>query len=452
MFAVKDSGHDLSVLSYSSREESSDRLSLESTLQQLNLYNFEIEVKELSIVVAKAFEANPLLPGVILIDRGKFFGMISRRKFLECLSRPYGVELFLKRPIESLYRFARTDDLILPANTLIVLAARQSLNRPPALLDEPIIVEIESSNHRILDVHQLLVASAKIQEITTHLLKKQTQAQMIQTEKMASLGRMVAGVAHEIRNPVNCLGGNVNFLANYFQDLMLLISAYEEDNKENNERSPRINEIKEEIEYDFLKQDIQKILQTMNIAADRLTKIVGSLRNFSHIDENNRKPADIHECIEGSLLILHNSLKNSIKLIINYGDLPLINCYSGQLSQVFINLISNAIDALLDKEEEKQQLTVDRTWQPQIEITTRVIKIENHSWAAIRINDNGPGIPLEIQGKIFDMFFTTKDVGKGTGIGLAISYQIITEKHGGKLNLYSQPGKGTEFEIVLPID
>lgn len=449
MFAVKDCGHDLSVLSYSSREESSDHLSLESTLQQLNLYNFEIDIKELSITVAKAFESNPLLPGVILIDRGKFFGMISRRKFLECLSRPYGIELFLKRPIESLYRFTRTDDLILPANTLIVLAARQSLNRLPDLLDEPIIVEIESSSHRILDVHQLLVASAKIQEITTHLLKKQTQAQMIQTEKMASLGRMVAGIAHEIRNPVNCLGGNVNFLANYFQDLMLLIATFEE---ENNERSPKITEVKEDIEYDFLKQDIEKILKTMYIAADRLTKIVGSLRNFSHIDENNRKPADIHECIESSLLILHNSLKNSIKLIRNYGDLPLINCYSGQLSQVFINLISNAIDALLDKvDEEKERLTGDRTWQAQIEITTEVIEIENKSWALIRIADNGPGIPLEIQGKIFDMFFTTKSVGKGTGIGLAISYQIITEKHGGKLNLHSQPGKGTEFEIVLPI-
>ncbi len=455
MFALCENYADLSIIPV--REDHVQNLCLESTLIELTLYEFQLESSVLAVEAAKAFEVNPMLPGVILTEQEEFLGAISRRRFLEYLSRPYGLELFLKRPISSLYRFARRETLILPAHTLIVLAARQSLNREPALLNEPVIVEVEEKIYKLLDVHQLLVAGAQIQHLTSQLLKKQTQAQMMQTEKMASLGKMVAGVAHEIRNPVNSLGGNIGFLSNYFEDIMQLLSVYETESVEN---SPRIVEVKEEIEFDFLKRDLKQVIQTMRIAADRLIKIVAGLRNFSHMDETNRRPADIHECIDSTLLILHNSLKDKIEVIKDYTELPPVSCYSGQLSQVFMNLISNSIDALMDAIEAQKNTTTGKNWQAKIEITTKVIESEEQKWASIKIADNGPGIPSEIQGKIFEMFFTTKGVGKGTGIGLAISYQIITEKHGGKLNLRSpcvdststDLDKGTEFEILLPLD
>lgn len=430
-------------------------LDLESTLEDLTLYDFQIECNSPGQKVARAFSENPLLPGVILTEEGQFAGMISRRRFLEHISRPYGLELFLNRPIKVLYRFAQTDVLIFPSKTLIVMAARRSLQRPSDLLYEPVVVEISPQVYRLLDVHQLLVAQSHIHEITARLLREQTKAQMLQTEKMASLGRMVAGVAHEIKNPVNCISGNMGFLFNYCSDLMELLSAYQE---EVGERSPTINEIKQMIELDFLREDLPKILESIRVSAERLTKIVGGLQNFSHMDEGKRQPADIHECIDSTLLILHNRLKYGIEVVKKYGNLPPLECYSGQLSQVFMNLLSNAIDALMEKSEKlNKKFGNSLNWKPKIEIITEFIELPNPH-ISIRIIDNGPGIPPEIQGRIFETFFTTKPVGKGTGLGLAISHEIVTQKHGGCLNLRStysdgdlQSDTGTEFEIQLPL-
>ncbi|WP_232731727.1 sensor histidine kinase [Kamptonema formosum] len=431
-------------------------LRLESTLQELKLHDFQVESEHLGKELAKAFTENPLLPGVILMDRGQLAGMISRRRFLEHLSRPYGVELFTRRPIKTLYRFAEIDILVFPAHTLIVMAARRSLQREPESLYEPIVVEFENQGYKLLDAHQLLVAQSHIHELTSRLLNEQTKAQMIQTEKMASLGRMVAGVAHEIRNPVNCIGGNIGFLSNYCQDLIELLSVYQEEVAD---ESLSISQRKEEIELDYVRGDLPKVVESIRVSAERLTQIVSSLQNFSHMDETNRKPADLHQCLDSTLLILRNRLKYSIAVVKNYGDLPPVRCYSGQLSQVFMNLLSNAIDALMEKAESQP---AGSTWKPQIDIATQVCSPpagvtagSDERWVSIRIADNGPGIPPEIQQRIFDMFFTTKPVGKGTGLGLAISHQIVTEKHAGFLNLRSiadsQLATGTEFEILLPI-
>lgn len=421
------------------------KLHLESTLEELKLYDYKLDLGQPGRELAKALAENPLIPGVIVTDEEQFAGMISRRRCLEHLSRPYGVELFARRSIKTLHRFAKTEVLIFPANTLIVMAARRSLQRSPELLDEPIVVEIEAEVYRLLDVHQLLVAQAKIHEVATQVIREQNRAQLIQTEKMASLGRMVAGVAHEMKNPVNCIGGNIGFLTNYFEDAMDLISCYEQEIGEDSEE---IASLKEDIDYDFLKQDLAKIVRAIAVASERLTNIVGGMRNFSHMDEKARQPADLHECIDSTLLILENQLKHSIEVRQNYGMLPEVNCYSGQLSQVFMNILSNAIDALKEKEAD---LAENGSWHPKIEITTEVIETDLKTWVAIRIADNGPGMQPEIQQRIFDNFFTTKPVGKGTGLGLAISYQIVTEKHGGQLNLKSQFGQGTEFEIMLPV-
>jgi len=447
MFAVHDISSELSVLHIP--EICTWNISLESTLLDLPLYNCQIELTQQAKEVAQAFEGNSMLPGVILTDQGNFVGLISRRVFFERVNRRYGLEMFFKRPIEVLYRFSKQELLLLPGSKLIVEAAEESLYRSAELVYEPVVVEISPQTYRLLDVHQLMVAQSRIHQLTNKLLKKQTQSKLIQTEKMASLGRIVAGVAHEIRNPLNCIWGNLTFLLSYFESLLQLMSAYQE---EYSEPCPRIDALKEEIEFDFLKEDLPVTLEGMKLGALQLLKIVNGLHHFSHMDERKPVQTDIHECVDITLLILKNRFKNGIEVVKNYGELPLVKGYSGQLSQVFLNLLVNALDALTeqvaDREIETQCLD---EWQPQIEITTKVIETEDGKWAAIWICDNGPGIPLENQEHIFDTFFTTKPVGKGSGMGLAICDQIVTEKHGGKLKLRSQPGQKTEFEILLPI-
>jgi len=463
-------------------EADSGELCLDSTLQELPLYAFQVEATDLGMQISQMLETNPLLPGVILTNQGKFVGMISRRRFLEFISRPFGRELFLKRPVRALYRFAQTETLIFPSNTLIVDAARKSLQRSRELLYEPIVVQVSPQTYSLVDVHELLVAQSNIHELATKLLRQQTQSQLIQTEKLASLGQMVAGVAHEIRNPVTCISGNLGFLSNYSKDIMELLSAYEQIVGPNEQ----IDELKENIEFDFLQEDWVEILKSMKVSSERLTELVTSLHTFSHMDETHLKEANLHECIDSTLLIMKNRLKYGFKVVKKYGDLPLIKCYSGQLSQVFMNIVSNAMDAL-------EELKGEKGFVPAITIETEVIdtsdgdcvnsellqnyvlgdrqnakllpsasqngdlgseaagKNQNNAWIAIRIADNGPGIAPEIQRRIFDTFFTTKPAGKGTGLGLAITHQIVTEKHKGKLNLYSTPGTGTEFEILLPL-
>ncbi|NJP08126.1 MAG: ATP-binding protein [Leptolyngbyaceae cyanobacterium RU_5_1] len=430
-------------------ESSRTPLSLESKLEDLILYNYQIETCQLSIDIAKIFDDNPLLPGVVLTENNRFFGMLSRRRYLEFITRPYGPELFLKRPLRIFYNLACIEVLVLSGKTKIVVAMQQSLQRSPELFYEPIVVQLDSETHHLLDVHHLLLSHSRIHELTTTLLNEQTQAKLIQTEKMASLGQMVAGVAHEINNPVNFISGNIEYLASYCQNLTQILSVYETEFPQS---SAKIEQIKEEADVDFIVSDLPQMITSMKVGVERLKKIVGALRNFSHMDEVTKRPIDIHECLDNTLLILNNRLKNTIAVVKNYGELPPVSCYSGQISQVFTNLISNAIDALT----ERSNSPLNPDWNPQIEITTSVVTNEEGMGdclqsAAIYIADNGPGIPLEIQTRIFETFFTTKPVGKGTGLGLAISRQIVVEKHAGQLDFQSESNLGTTFEIRLPL-
>jgi signal transduction histidine kinase len=288
------------------------------------------------------------------------------------------------------------------------------------------------------------------------LIKLQNALEAVQSEKMSGLGHLVAGIAHEINNPVSFIHGNLTYASEYYDDLLKLIHLYQQEYP-----NPGLvieQEIKA-LDLDFIQKDIKKLLQSMQTGSERISEIVKSLRNFSRLDEATFKVVDIHEGLEAALMILQSRLNPSdrhsaIEVIKEYGELPWISCSPGQINQVFMNLLNNAIDALEEAEQVRWSAT-DRRSSPQAmqnypsRIWIRTDKL-NDRYIRIRIKDNGSGIPTEIHHQIFNPFFTTKRVGKGTGLGLSISYQII-ESHDGRINVISDRAWGTEFSIELPI-
>ena len=349
-------------------------------------------------------------------------------------------------------------------------------------------------------------AQDKAQQLEAALLElQQTQAQLIQTEKMSSLGQLVAGIAHEINNPVNFIYGNISHASEYTKDLLHLVELYQQSYYP---PTPEIDRQINNIDLDFLRQDLPKILESMKMGAERIRQIVLSLRNFSRLDEDGTKAVDIHQGMDSTLLLLQNRLKAKpghpeIQVIRDYGNLPPVVCHAGQMNQVFMNLLTNAIDVLEEsfvtctersrwrslsersichtlregkapmslvnnteqRTNERQLLLLSETLREQAgkpvqrtasqgEMTFPQIRIrsliqEDH--VIIRIADNGPGMTKEVRKRIFDPFFTTKPVGKGTGMGLSISYQIIVQKHGGKIQCISAPGEGAEFVVMIPL-
>lgn len=285
---------------------------------------------------------------------------------------------------------------------------------------------------------------------------QQTQTQLIQTEKMSSLGQLVAGVAHEINNPVSFISGNISHAIHYVNDLLELVETYQEYYPN---PAPAIVEKSEAIGLEFVKQDFPKLLTSMTVGAERIRDVVRCLRQFTRQDGPRKKPIDIHQGLESTLLIVQNRLqakagRTGITLKKEYGDLPLIDCYAGQLNQVFMHLITNAIDALESSHKFKRppgtrrSLPLPETPTPTIWIETEVLDSE---WVQITIEDNGPGMTTEVQKYIFDPLFTTKPLGKGTGLGLSIAHHLVVDKHGGNLECISRPGEGTKFVIKIPV-
>ncbi|MEA5574477.1 AAA family ATPase [Calothrix sp. UHCC 0171] len=311
--------------------------------------------------------------------------------------------------------------------------------------------QLEEYSHtleqKVSERTQELTQKATQLESTLQELQR-TQTQLIQSEKMSSLGQLVAGIAHEINNPVNFIHGNINHLKQYMQDLLYLVNI----SQQSNPHPVKTSELVSEIDIDFIQEDLPKTLKSMEVGTERIREIVLSLRTFSRMDEAEFKKVDIHTGIDSTIMILQHRLKETsehpaIQIIKNYDQLPLVECYAGQLNQVFMNILTNAIDAINEKNSKLNFAEIAATPH---QITIRTLVIDN-DWIEIAIADNGIGIPEKVKHKVFNPFFTTKPVGKGTGMGMSISYQIITEKHGGKLECFSIPNQGTEFVIKIPI-
>lgn len=288
----------------------------------------------------------------------------------------------------------------------------------------------------------------RVQERTAELSRtlsdlQQAQIQLVHSEKLSALGHLVAGVAHEINNPVSFIFGNLSHLSEYIKSLLAHLQIYQQHYPN---PVSAVSEHAETIELNYLLEDLPEIINSMKIGVERISNLSVSLRNFSRSDTSNKVPFNIHEGLDSTLLILRHRLKAKgnlpeIQVIKKYGNWPTVTCYPGQLNQVFMNLIANAIDAL--EEEAGKAIQTPKIW-----IYTEAI---DNNYVRIKIVDNGPGMSESVLSKLFEAFFTTKPTGKGTGLGLSISYQIVVEKHGGKLMCTSAPSQGAEFTIEIPI-
>ncbi len=467
-------------------EGRSEALNLESKLQDLPLHRLEIELGCLGSQLAQIFEHHPFLPGAILVNQGNYVGMLSRRRLLEYLLRPHGLDIFLAEPLQVLYCYARCDLLLLSATTPILVAAQQALRRSPDLLAEPVIVQ-DAQTYYLLDIHELNIAHWQIRGIETQVRYERIQAQMIQNNKMASLGRLVDGVAHEILDPVSFIWGNLSHIASYGNDLLTLLDAYEQ-------HFPvpvaEIERLKTDLDVDYSRQDLPRAIASVKTGAERLSKLASSLQNFCHIDEVYPKPVDLHEAIDGILLLLKSRITSEIQVIRQYGQLPPVLCFPGHLQQVFMNILSRCLDSLLNQavsQEVDQEFrsrhaspNLAASAQPTIQISTQVCSLAmgdraSARWVLICISDNGTGLSAEAQQEILESFSIKKRTEKETS--LAVSYQIVTAKHGGKLWVRSRGATlgdsctknsdishldyapsdpsthliGTEFEILLPL-
>ncbi|MEL7352382.1 MAG: ATP-binding protein [Cyanobacteria bacterium P01_A01_bin.116] len=457
-------------------------LGINSAVNELPLYAFsltgDVSVRE----VMTHFTQMSDLPGV-LITEGTRVSVLSRHQFLELWLQLGQTEGFAEKPVREILTRSNHKPLILFDETSILTAARQALKRPLEKQSEPLVVVTtgidQADSYYLLESRTLNVAHWQIRGIETQIRYERLQMQLLQSEKMAALGRLVDGVAHEILDPVSFIWGNLSYIASYTQQQSDLLMAY--DMAFPNPPA-EIGRVKQEIEFDYVRTDLPAAVKSARGGAHRLRQLATSLQNFCHIDEVHPRPTDINTLLDSTLRLLRSRLTTHISIERSYGKLPPVPCFSGQLSQVFMNIFINAMDSLLAQAQQEEYIedygteyaqstsapTPKKT--PQITVTTCVCAAQDtpepnpHEarWISIIISDNGPGMSPQIKEQVIDSFSTKSRSRKETG--LALSYQIITAKHGGQFWMRSLhaseaiaaasdavPTTGTEFEILLPL-
>ncbi|MBD1864777.1 MULTISPECIES: ATP-binding protein [Trichocoleus] len=344
------------------------------------------------------------------------------------------------------------------------------IDREPRQLTEEQAKALQALGRQVITQLELRINLAKVQQTSTKLENtvealhrsnqhlnqtlrelRHAQTQLVQAEKMSGLGQLVAGVAHEINNPVTFIHCNLPHIHRYAEDLLELISIYQERCPQ---LDPEAQSRAEALDADFIVKDLKKVLASIEVGTGRIHQIVRSLQNFSGKDRSQKELTDIHRGLDDTLLILQHRLQAPaapIRVVKEYGDLPIAECYSGPLNQVFMNVLTNAIHALEQASQDRSAAELAKQ-PPTITIRTALTAAttKGESTLLIRIADNGMGIPQDVIHQIFDPFFTTKPTGQGVGLGLSISYHVVVDKHGGQLKCLSEPGKGTEFWIEIP--
>ncbi|MEL6937613.1 MAG: HAMP domain-containing sensor histidine kinase [Cyanobacteria bacterium J06598_1] len=464
-------------------------LGIHSVLRDLPLHSFTVTADCSLRDLVDHFTRAPNLPGVIVTGVDPLnphdVKLLSRQQCLDCLLHTAKVPHFIDSPVCVVLKQPQQEPLTMAGNVDILSAAQQALRRPIDRQSEPIIVvqreavrpeaaveegaeEHAEQTYRVLDANALNVAHWHIRGIETQIRYERLQMQILESEKMASLGRLVDGVAHEILDPVSFIWGNLSYIANYAKQQHELLMAYEAVLPEPSEE---ILALKEEIEIDYLRSDLPAAIKSARGGAHRLRQLATSLQNFCHIDAVHPRPTDLNTLIDSTLRLLRSRLTTPITIEHSYGKLPPVPCFSGQLSQVFMNIFTNTIDALLSQVQMNDYdaaAAVDPAKPLQITVTTCVCADqllltgtpEESRWVSIIISDNGPGIPPETKAQILESFSTKSRYRKETG--LAMSYRIVTAKHGGKFWLRSVHASedvlpeaaqttGTEFEILLPL-
>ncbi len=422
---------------------------------------------------------------IVVGTQGELVGIVSQTSLLQVLNPAdmYGVIEVLQQVVEEqTSELKKTNEQLrheIVERQRAELALLQAHDQLKIQVEERTAQLTQANAQLKQDIHERKRVEAALRRSEAEFKKQATklkrtleelnsyQTQLIQTEKMSALGLLVAGVAHEINNPINFIYGNLAYASQYIQDIMNLLQLYEQHCPQ---PGPEIQEEAKKIDLDFVKTDLPKLLSSMKLGADRIRDLVLSLRNFSRLDEAEMKLVNLHEGLDSTLLILQNQLKatpgrSEIKVVKEYSNLPLVECYAGQLNQVFMNVLSNAIDALEESRILYSQFVVSKSQHPVsaplITIHTGIMEPRSEEsspqcsplvpHAVIRITDNGSGMTEVVRRRLFDPFFTTKSVGKGTGLGLSISYQIVVKKHGGLIKCISAPGQGSEFVIEIPI-